>query len=95
MKFESIKPGMILLDIHKHTCGNSTVREWRALEVKIISVDEASRTAVVRWNHNKPETWAERRLKMLKTKKTKALLAQEARAQEARAWMKSLWAKNP
>ena len=90
MKFEDIKPGMILLDIRKRTCGNATLREWGVWKVKIISVDEARRTAIVRWNHNKPETWGEHRLKKLKTKKTKALLAQEARAQEARAWMKDL-----
>ena len=90
MKFEDIKPGMILLDIRKRTCGNATLREWGVWKVKIISVDEASRTAVVRWNGNAPQTWGLRRLKQLKTEKTKALLAQEARAQQARAWMKDL-----
>lgn len=66
MKFEKIKPGMVLYDRHKYRAGNTTIRvlgEWR---VSIRSVDAEKRTAVASWNGNPEETWTERRLAALK-----------------------------
>ena len=79
IKFDKIEPGMILLDIHRDKMGNTTMSEWGLWKVKIISVDHAARTAVISWNHNRPETWGERRLGRLYTKPTKAYLAQQER----------------
>lgn len=66
MKFDKIKPGMVLYDRHKHRAGNTTMRvlgEWR---VTIISVDPAARTAMVSWNGNRPSLWFEGNLAKLK-----------------------------
>ena len=79
VKFEKIEPGMELLDIHRERMGNTTMREWGSWKVQVISVDRAARTAVVSWNHNRPETWTRGRLERLYTKPTKALLAQQER----------------
>ena len=72
IKFDKIEPGMILLDIHRESMGNTTLREWGLWKVKIISVDRGNRTAVVSWNGNAPQTWSVRQLERLHTKPTKA-----------------------
>lgn len=52
ISFEKIKPGTRLLDIHKERKGNTTISELSCFPVDIVSVDSASRTAMVRWNGN-------------------------------------------
>ena len=52
ISFEKIKPGTRLLDIHKERKGNTTIFELSCFPVDIVSVDSASRTAMVRWNGN-------------------------------------------
>ena len=84
MKFENIQPGMVLLDIRRRRMGNTTMREWAYWGVEIVSVDAETRTAMVRWNSNPPRRWGARDLEKLKTKKTKALLEQEARRRAGR-----------
>ncbi len=41
MKFEKIKPGMVLLDIHSYRMGNTTMRQLGLWEVMVVSVDAA------------------------------------------------------
>ena len=72
IKFDKIEPGMDLLDIHRESMGNTTMREWGLWKVKIISVDRDKRTAVVSWNSNPAQTWNVRQLERLHTKPTKA-----------------------
>lgn len=48
MKFEKIKPGMTLYDVHSYQMGNTTIRSMGCWEVAVDSVDPAKRTAVVR-----------------------------------------------
>jgi hypothetical protein len=66
VKFEKIKPGMVLYDRHKYRAGNTTMRVLGEWEVRIVSVDTGARTAVASWNGNKEQEWSERRLAALK-----------------------------
>lgn len=79
IKFENISPGMVLLDIHKHKMGNTRMSELGAWEVRILSVDPSTRTAMCSWNNNPPTKWFESRLKKLHAKPTRAFLEQQAR----------------
>lgn len=67
IKFEKIEPGMVLLDIHRQTMGNTTMREWGCWRVYVVSVDKKKRTADVHWNvkFNPLQTWPARRLERL------------------------------
>lgn len=79
MKFEHIKPGMELLDIHSERMGNTTLRRLGLWRVTVVSVDPESRTAMVRWNYNPEKRWNERQLTKLVTKPSKKYLAQQQR----------------
>lgn len=79
IKFEKITPGMVLLDIHRHRMGNTTMTELGCWKVYVRSVDPENRTVVASWNGNKDEVWPERRITRLYTKETKAYLAQQER----------------
>ncbi len=69
MKFERIKPGMTLYDVHSYRMGNTTIRSWGVWRVIVESVDAEKRTAVVRWNEvNRPETWTALRVSKLREK---------------------------
>lgn len=70
MKFEKIKPGMILYDVHAERLGNTTLRTMDCWEVEIVSVDAERGTAVVIWNGNRhrPSTYYRRDLERLRAK---------------------------
>jgi hypothetical protein len=68
ISFEKIKPGMRLVDIHKERRGNTKIWEVSCFPVDIVSVDSASRTAMVRWNGNPERKWYWRELKKLYAK---------------------------
>ena len=60
MKFEKLKPGMVVYDVGRQRLGNtmlSTVVVW---SVKIISVDAEKRTVDAEWNHNRARIYRER-----------------------------------
>lgn len=65
IKFELIKAGDVMYDVHRYRAGHTTLRIgcW---EVKIVSVDPEKRRAVVRWNWNEPETWHASKLTKLR-----------------------------
>ena len=65
IKFEKIKPGMTLLDVHSQRMGNTTMSELGCWNVDIISVDPKTQTAVVRWNSNREQTYFKRQLERL------------------------------
>lgn len=69
MKFEKIKPGMILFDVHSHRRGNTTMTTMGCWEVFIESVDVEKRTAMARWNGNPARKYFERDLNSLREKK--------------------------
>lgn len=69
IRFERIKPGDVLYDVHSEIMGNTTMRGVGVWEVQVVSVDEQNRFAMVRWNWNPPQKWYERRLCRLRAKK--------------------------
>jgi hypothetical protein len=79
IKFEKIKPGMVLLDIHSQRMGHTTMRELGCWEVRIISVCSETKTAMVNWNGNSPKRWFASELERLYTKPPKAYRDQERR----------------
>jgi hypothetical protein len=79
IKFEKIEPGMRLMDIHRERMGNTTMSAWGRWDVVIVSVDRDKRTAVVRWNGNREETWDRHSLERLYTKEPKAYRDQQER----------------
>ena len=70
IKFEKIKPGMVLYDVHTYRRGNTTLRSYGEWEVDIIEVYPETRSASVRWNGNRPEVWREKQLNGLRAKPT-------------------------
>lgn len=78
IQFDKIEPGMKLADIHCYKAGNTNVSVEGLWWVDIVSVDPVKRTAVVRWNDNRPETWTERRLKRLYTETSPKVLRYKA-----------------
>lgn len=66
IRFESIKANDVLYDVRRTKMGNTTMTRLSCWEVKIVSVDPAKRTAVVRWNWNQPEMWHAHQLAKLR-----------------------------
>lgn len=85
MKFDRIKPGMELLDIHAVRMGNTSMRRLGLWRVTIVSVDPVRRSAMVRWNCNPEQRWNERELAKLVTKPGKRYLEQQRKELERRA----------
>jgi hypothetical protein len=81
--FSKLKPGMVLLDIHRYRVGNTTMRSLGCWKVTVISVDAETRTAMCSWNHNPPTRYVESQFKRLYLKPTKALLKQEEAIRKA------------
>jgi hypothetical protein len=69
VKWETVKAGDTLYDVHKTAMGNTTMKRMGCWEVEIISIDHAAGVAVARWNGNRPETWARRRVERLRRHK--------------------------
>lgn len=68
MKFEKIKAGMTLYDVHSQKMGNTTMRSVGVWFVQILSVDAEKRCATVIWNCNPPRVMSERKLSKLREK---------------------------
>ena len=52
MKFEKLRPGMTVYDVHTYRVGNTSMRAVGVWEVRIVSVDAESRRFVASWNGN-------------------------------------------
>ncbi|SRR6266851_2574006 len=65
MKFERIKPGMVLYERHKHRMGNTTLRTLGEWSVRIVSIDEHG--AMASWNGNAPQRWFRNKLEKMTT----------------------------
>lgn len=90
VSFDKLEPGMILLDIHSTRMGNTTMRRLGCWKVLVLSVDKEAQTAMCSWNGNPARLYFERDFKSLRTKPSKAFLAQEERERARRAdWPKS------
>lgn len=68
IKFEKIKAGDVLFDVHSYRMGNTTIRSMGCWEVKVVEVYPDKRSALVSWNGNTPEVWHEYRLARLRAK---------------------------
>ncbi len=68
MKFEKIEAGMVLYDVHSYKMGNTTIRSIGVWKVDVISVDKERKSARVRWNSNKEQTYFRAELERLKAK---------------------------
>jgi hypothetical protein len=77
--FSKLKPGLVLLDIHKVRMGNTKMHQLGCWKVRVISVDPEKRTALCSWNSNPARLYHERDFKRLYLKPTKAYLAQQER----------------
>ena len=66
MKFEKIRPGMVLYDRHRERAGNTTMSRLGEWAVRIVGVDSAKRSAVVSWNGNREQVYFESSLEKLK-----------------------------
>lgn len=67
--FASIKPDDVLWDCHRVRMGNTTMRRMACWKVRILSINEADRSAIVSWNGNPPCRYKERDLKKLRRTK--------------------------
>lgn len=77
IKFDKVKPGMELLDIHSERAGNTMLRRLGCWKVRVYSVDEHG--ATVSWNGNPPKHWSRHQIERLYTKPTKKYLAQKGK----------------
>jgi|GEM_PF-1022030 len=55
MKFEKLKPGMVVYDVGRHKMGNTTMSTVAVWSVRIISVDTEKRRVEASWNGNRPK----------------------------------------
>lgn len=78
IKFEKIKPGMRLADIHCYKAGNTNVSVEGLWWVDVVSVDRDRRTAEVHWNSNPKQTWTERELTRLYHEESHKVLRYQA-----------------
>lgn len=83
IKFEKIKPGMELLDVHSHSVGNTTMTALGCWTVKILAVDDFEKTAVVSWNGNAAQIWRRARLERLYVTPPKKYRDQKERKRKA------------
>lgn len=93
MKFEKIKPGMELYDVHSYKMGNTTMRSIGVWTVRVVSVDAERRSAICSWNGNKPEYYSESRLAKLKDKEPILIKAGLARRRPTREELKAIRAQ--
>lgn len=75
IKFEKVKAGDTLYDVHRHKLGNTTMSELGLWTVKIITVDE--RGAHVSWNGNRAEWWPKTKVSKLYAKPPPSYLEQQ------------------
>ncbi len=64
LKYESLKVGEVLYDLHSHGMGNTTMRSLGVWTVKILELTEYG--ALVSWNGNSPSRWSKFELTKLR-----------------------------
>lgn len=70
MKFDKIKVGDILFDVHSYRMGNTSIRTVGVWPVRILELHPESQSATVSWNHNddRPRRYFRRDLEKLRAK---------------------------
>ena len=68
MKFEKIKEGMTLYDVHTYKMGNTSMRSVGVWPVLVVSLDETYKSAKVVWNGNthRQQTYYQRQREKLR-----------------------------
>lgn len=57
MKFEKLKPGMVVYDVHRHKLGNTTMSTVGVWKIRIVSVDHEAKRVTASWNGNAAKTF--------------------------------------
>ena len=68
MKFEKLKPGMVLFDVGRHKMGNTTISTVSVWQVRVLEVHE-DRSITASWNSNQPKKMREREWSRLRAKR--------------------------
>ncbi len=66
VKWETVKAGDTLWDVHSEREGNTTLRRMGSWAVEIVSIDHERGSAVVRWNSNEPKQWDRKLIERLR-----------------------------
>ena len=54
-KFETVKAGDQLWDVHRERMGNTAMSRTGSWPVRVIEINHEEGWALVSWNHNRPE----------------------------------------
>lgn len=73
MKFDKIKAGDTLYDVHSYRMGNTTMRSIGVWDVYIVSINHAEGYAMAKWNGNPAQRWDGRRLAKLRAKEPRLI----------------------
>lgn len=73
IKFEAVKPGDLLWDVHKQKLGNTTVSRLSCWPVRVLQIDYDNRVASCSWNGNKPRVYSKAQIERLRRNKPKDL----------------------
>lgn len=76
IKYEKIKVGQVLYDVHSHRMGNTVMRTLGIWTVQVMELYPEERAALVSWNGNPPSKWRSMQLERLFANKplTKTLI---------------------
>lgn len=69
MKFEKLRPGTIAYTVTRQRMGNTTVKTMVTHSVRVVSVDEESRTVTASWNGNEAHRYYETQIRKWKENK--------------------------
>lgn len=69
IKWETVKAGDRLYDVHSYRMGNTTMRSVGVWDVRIVQVSHDAGWARVSWNGNPEEVWRRGRVEKLRRKK--------------------------
>jgi hypothetical protein len=70
-KFETVKAGDVLYDVHRQKMGNTTMSRLGCWDVKVISVDAEAGTVLASWNGNPAQTYYRRSVEKWRRSKPK------------------------
>lgn len=73
VKFEVVKPGDVLWDVHKQKMGNTTLSRLGCWPVRILEINYERKVASCSWNGNKPTTYTKTQIERLRRNKPKDL----------------------
>ena len=74
VKFELVKAGDVLYDVHREKAGHTNMSRLGCWEVKVEEINHEEGWAMCRWNvMNPPKRWSRRRVEKLRRSKPKSL----------------------